>query len=60
MGEYQHLIAGIISGQSHVKVSCIACMWHVLVMYPVNVHVVVAADKCMDKNNTVVNTVLMY
>ena len=60
VGEYQHLIVGIISGQFHVKISCIACMWHVLVMFPMNLHVLVAADKCMNKNKTVANTVLMY
>ena len=60
VGGYQHLIEGIISEQSHVKVFCIACMWDVLVMYPMNLHVVFAINTCMDINNTIVNIVLMY
>ena len=61
VGEHQHLTAGITSGQPHVRVSCIACMWHVLVMYPMNLNVVVAADTCIHKKqHTVANIVLMY
>ena len=60
VGEHQYLVVGIISGQKRAKVSCIACMWQVLIMYPVNLHLVVAVDTCLDKNKTVANTVLMY
>ena len=34
-------------------------MWHVLVVYPMNLHVVVAVDTCTDKI-IVMNIVLMY
>ena len=58
--EYQHPIEGITSGQPHVKLPCTACMWHVLVMYSMNLHVNVAVDTCMDKNHLIANIVLMY
>ena len=38
----------------YVKVSCIACTWHVLVMYPINLHVAVHAW------TTIATIVLMY
>ena len=60
-GERQHLIVGIISGQHCVKVSVIAaCMWHILVMYSVNLQLLLCIYNMHGKINTVVNTVLMY
>ena len=34
VGEHQHRIVAIISGQPQMKVSYKVRMWHVLVMYP--------------------------
>ena len=52
VGEHHYLIVGISPVHS--------MYWHVMVVYPMTLHVVVAVDTCMDKNHTVVNIVLMY
>ena len=35
-------------------------MWHALVIYPMNLHVDVATDTCLDKNHTIVSRLYLY